>query len=680
MRQTRAQAIKATNVSTSANATAIPLKTSPITLLLSQYELLRLLCEHLSSADIIHLGATCKKHWRYIASSKKVQKELIGKSSCDGRGIIAQARVFGYWKGNPDNATRKCKGKDAEPCEDCGAMVCNICRFHIRYPTWGPYSENVESWDAMEGQNEEEIEDVWHDCELRLDDWTGDCEVPKRGEIELMKACDIFYTARIVEYCNECQPLFTEFDWMSDKVCNCCLFGHFVSRWRCIPCVLVEETKSIARAPKYTYRHFTELGFYFTRRLLCGCGRPASPDGIMTCKICRLPMMTDEFTVDLEDMMRRIYVQLGTSMDDRNDDPDEGVPAYDVSLPCLIFYLALLPSNTWLRLSRLHNVAMSVCNLPLKKVFESHLPPLTSHISQILTEPAARLSIHTARLINIHVASILIARDPPSASPSRSQINMLILSDLLARYDILITICKNLSFVDGFHLASTCREIWTIFAKGKSHQPCPERSALRCRSDGILYQAQEFGMHHDYPTNLDWQCAVDVGAQPCTDCGIVVCNYCRFHTFYPYPPQELGNDITHARDRWFNSERENFDLFERVIMSQTGVNSYLTLDPESRSEDEEYELAWLIFYKNRLKFNCRDCEPLVLVSPENSCKCEFLQHFLSPRWVCIPCVFQELDYYKKIPDGKLAKQPDGDLVSSSRFPVEFALRVERIIR
>lgn len=119
----------------------------------------------------------------------------------------------------------------------------------------------------MEGQNEEEIEDVWHDCELRLDDWTGDCEVPERGEIELMKACDIFYTARVVEYCNECQPLFTEFDWMSNQVCNCSLFGHFVSRWRCIPCVLVEETKSIARAPKHgtTYEHFTELGYHFTR-------------------------------------------------------------------------------------------------------------------------------------------------------------------------------------------------------------------------------------------------------------------------------------------------------------------------------------------------------------------------------------------------------------------------------
>lgn len=57
------------------------------------------------------------------------------------------------------------------------------------------------------------------------------------------------------------------------------------------------------------------------QRRFCGCGRPASPDGIMTCKICRLPMMTDEFTVDLEKMMKRIYVQLGTLMDDRNDDP-----------------------------------------------------------------------------------------------------------------------------------------------------------------------------------------------------------------------------------------------------------------------------------------------------------------------------------------------------------------------
>lgn len=111
-----------------------PAAAPPISALLSQYELLTSLCEHLSSADVVHLGATSKEHWEYIGASPKPLKSLIGNSSCDGTGIIAQARVFGQWKADPEKATRKCRGRDAQPCHDCGAMVCNVrasLTFHI---------------------------------------------------------------------------------------------------------------------------------------------------------------------------------------------------------------------------------------------------------------------------------------------------------------------------------------------------------------------------------------------------------------------------------------------------------------------------------------------------------------------------------------------------------------------
>lgn len=99
---------------------------SPLTSLLSQYELLTTLCENLSSADIVHLGATSKEHWQYIGHNSIIFKSLIADSECDGKGIIAQARVFGYWQADPSKATRKCQGKDAKSCGDCGAMVCNV--------------------------------------------------------------------------------------------------------------------------------------------------------------------------------------------------------------------------------------------------------------------------------------------------------------------------------------------------------------------------------------------------------------------------------------------------------------------------------------------------------------------------------------------------------------------------
>jgi len=94
-----------------------------------------MLCGNLSSADIVHLGATSKEHWQYIGHNPAIFKGLISESTCDGKGIIAQARVFGHWQAKPEKATRECRGKDAKPCSDCGAMVCNVSRriFALNY-------------------------------------------------------------------------------------------------------------------------------------------------------------------------------------------------------------------------------------------------------------------------------------------------------------------------------------------------------------------------------------------------------------------------------------------------------------------------------------------------------------------------------------------------------------------
>ena len=102
-------------------------KTSTISTLLSQYELLKSLCENLSSADMIHLAATCKAHWIYVASSKPILDLLMSSAQCDGTGIVAQARVFSCFRGNASNAKQKCLGAAAKPCSSCGAHVCDVC-------------------------------------------------------------------------------------------------------------------------------------------------------------------------------------------------------------------------------------------------------------------------------------------------------------------------------------------------------------------------------------------------------------------------------------------------------------------------------------------------------------------------------------------------------------------------
>jgi hypothetical protein len=96
--------------------------------LLSHYECLLAICNDLSSADIIHLATTCKENQTSITASKQTYKRLKKNACCDGKGIVAQARVFGHHGGHDLSEPEwECLGADAKPCTDCGAQVCNVC-------------------------------------------------------------------------------------------------------------------------------------------------------------------------------------------------------------------------------------------------------------------------------------------------------------------------------------------------------------------------------------------------------------------------------------------------------------------------------------------------------------------------------------------------------------------------
>ena len=111
----------------------------PITKVLSQYELLQSVCSTLSSADIIHLAATCREHRTYIASNQTTFTKLLSSARCDGRGIVAQARVFGYWNGDPSKVPSivQCLGAEVKPCTLCGAQVCDVGLANTRHPHCG---------------------------------------------------------------------------------------------------------------------------------------------------------------------------------------------------------------------------------------------------------------------------------------------------------------------------------------------------------------------------------------------------------------------------------------------------------------------------------------------------------------------------------------------------------------
>lgn len=99
---------------------------------------------------------------------------------------------------------------------------------------------------------------------MECDDESSDFYIMRNGpSVEMIKASETFYTARVVEHCHDCQPLFMDLDpenYESKEQCQCSLFDHFVAKWRCIPCVLAEQTKSVVSRPKPGSTYLWDVG------------------------------------------------------------------------------------------------------------------------------------------------------------------------------------------------------------------------------------------------------------------------------------------------------------------------------------------------------------------------------------------------------------------------------------
>jgi hypothetical protein len=167
------------------------------------------------------------------------------------------------------------------------------CRFHIMYdeekglcdPHWELDEQNLS--EAVDNGDIEE-----HDF---------------RCQIELKKAYEMDNSTRCIVHCVDCQPLVLNKDMDGPRWCECDgLFGHFCQEWRCIPCVLVEETKLITRG-----QH--------REPYVCPCGKMAFVGGMETCGLCGKIQC---WAADQEKLnVERMRVQLGTMTGDRADDP-----------------------------------------------------------------------------------------------------------------------------------------------------------------------------------------------------------------------------------------------------------------------------------------------------------------------------------------------------------------------
>lgn len=145
------------------------------------------------------------------------------------------------------------------------------------------------------------------------------------SNIEVIKAQDILSPDCTQTYCSDCEPICLMFrDSMPS--CKCNLYSHFVKRWRCIPCVIKEQAKTVTQRQPYkvTYKpnyanHSGMRDRLYKHDMHCECGRPVDPHSTQTCRKCGGRIFYYAFKSAFA--LMRLHAQLGTSIDGRSEDP-----------------------------------------------------------------------------------------------------------------------------------------------------------------------------------------------------------------------------------------------------------------------------------------------------------------------------------------------------------------------
>ncbi|KAG9630960.1 hypothetical protein KCU95_g13851, partial [Aureobasidium melanogenum] len=286
---------------------------SPLVQILSQYELMIMVTDQLSSADIIHLTATCKEIKTYLTDDKVIYASIAERANCDGKGIEARAKCFGHWKGDVTDANVRCGGSDCQPCEDCHAMVCNECRYHVNYMSKSPCCRDDPShWESHEADFAEALEDM-SDCHGHC----SNCPEFHSGNfpIESIRAALLAGKPRERRYCSDCKPHLCDeagvpildaiFDIISEhddnsEWCFCSAADKFIGdHWLCIRCFIKQEAEAYSRRLKRVVYKWEKEDEGWTRKLVktdyfCDCGRVADIKYLVSCRWCEEYMLTPE--------------------------------------------------------------------------------------------------------------------------------------------------------------------------------------------------------------------------------------------------------------------------------------------------------------------------------------------------------------------------------------------------
>lgn len=148
-----------------------------------------------------------------------------------------------------------------------------MCRFHIQYPTRGPYAaHDTTGWvEDLDEEDEKLWDDEWDSDEQELNEGLLNGDTDSKDlhcTVEFIKAHTMMGSQMCLEQCVDCQPLiFKTFYFDKRPECDCNhLYGHFCQKWRCIPCVLAEEALLVTRRQKVTleYRYFANGKWHYS--------------------------------------------------------------------------------------------------------------------------------------------------------------------------------------------------------------------------------------------------------------------------------------------------------------------------------------------------------------------------------------------------------------------------------
>ncbi|KAI5275733.1 hypothetical protein E4T47_01266 [Aureobasidium subglaciale] len=265
---------------------------SPLVQILSQYQLMIMVTDQLSSADIIHLTSTCKEINAYLTDDENIFARIKEGAHCDGKGIEARAKCFGHWQGDVTKAIVQCESTEPRPCDECKAIVCNSCRYHIAYLDDLPCcQDDPDHWESHEADLATTLEAMRH-CHA---DHCDECPNFHSGNfpIEAIRAVLLAGASRERRYCSACMPYLRDvgkpdFDTILEEV------------------IMHDEDDDCRRLKREVYK-WIKRDDESTRSLvkteyLCDCGQVADIPFLVSCRWCEEHVKTSEVTNLLEDM------------------------------------------------------------------------------------------------------------------------------------------------------------------------------------------------------------------------------------------------------------------------------------------------------------------------------------------------------------------------------------------